>query len=102
MHDSLLLQTINRKNVSQTFVKIVYELETDPNFITENVDENEYKDYMSLVKDTHKYSNIRELVNDELQILNHQENKKAFPKSNQIMKKKKNVYRINWMISFWT
>lgn len=80
----------------------MYELETDPNFITENVDENKYKDYISLVKDTHKYSNLRELVNDELQILNHQENKNAFPKSNQIMKKKKNVYRINWMISFWT
>lgn len=42
-----------------SFDRILYELETDSHFITPNVDKNEYLDYISLVKDTSKYSNLQ-------------------------------------------
>lgn len=43
-----------------SFDRILYELETDSHFITPNVDKNElFADYISLVKDTSKYSNLQ-------------------------------------------
>ena len=70
-------------NDRPSFDRILYELETDPHFITSNVDKDEYLDFISLVKDTQTYSGLQKPLFSQNEV--ESKIKKNEPKLNRIV-----------------